>query len=178
MIKTQRQYHATQSQRDLLAAALHDAQAIATPDVFRAAHIQALQTDIQTLQHEITLYDRQRNGEFDLSTLQSIATLGQNLIRARIACKLTQKDLAQALGKKEQAIQRLEATDYTTASLATLTTIAETIANHQRTRPIETHPKEHVGCVSEARRITPSRKQPSSGRRPHPLGPEAPDPHP
>jgi HTH-type transcriptional regulator/antitoxin HigA len=135
MIKTNRQYHATKSQLAFLTTALQAAQAIPTPDIFRTAHIQSLQSDIQTLQHELTLYDRQINGEFDLTPLQAIPTLGQTLIRARIACQLTQKDLAQALGKKEQAIQRLEATDYTTASLATLTTIAETLTNHQRTRP-------------------------------------------
>ena len=39
------------------------------------------------------------------------------LIKARIAAGLSQKDLAERLGLKEQQVQKYEATDYTSASL-------------------------------------------------------------
>ena len=40
------------------------------------------------------------------------------LIKARVAQGLSQRDLAERLGLKEQQIQRYEATDYASASLA------------------------------------------------------------
>ena len=55
-----------------------------------------------------------------------------DLVRARIACNLTHKELARALGKKEQAIQRWEAAGYSTVSLSALATIASVIIDYQR----------------------------------------------
>ena len=69
----------------------------------------------------------------DLSPVRNIEHIGADLIRARIACNLTHKELAKALGKKEQAIQRWEASDYRTVSLSTLTMIADVIIERQRT---------------------------------------------
>ena len=47
-----------------------------------------------------------------------VADLPAILIKARIARGLSQKDLAERVGLKEQQIQRYETTDYTTANLA------------------------------------------------------------
>ena len=47
-----------------------------------------------------------------------VADLPAVLIKARIAQGLSQKDLADRIGLKEQQIHRYEATDYTSASLA------------------------------------------------------------
>ena len=47
-----------------------------------------------------------------------VAALPSMLIKARIARGLSQKDLAERVGLKEQQIQRYEATDYATANLA------------------------------------------------------------
>ncbi|MFQ5652267.1 MAG: helix-turn-helix transcriptional regulator [bacterium] len=49
------------------------------------------------------------------------------LIQARIARGLTQKELAQKLGLKEQQIQRYEANDYAKASLARLNQIIDVL---------------------------------------------------
>jgi HTH-type transcriptional regulator/antitoxin HigA len=84
------------------------------------------------LEAEKREYEALLDGQFDLAALHDLERLGQNLIRARICSHLTHKDLADALGNKEQAIQRLEATDYSTASLATLATIANAIIGLQR----------------------------------------------
>jgi HTH-type transcriptional regulator/antitoxin HigA len=127
MIKNQKQRRVTQEQIKLLSSALTQARAVAKPDVFMRAHITSLETDIHALQEELRHYQSLLEGKFDLAALQEVEHLGQDLIRARICCKLTQKDLATALGKKAQAIQRLEAADYSSASLATLRTIASTI---------------------------------------------------
>ena len=127
MIKNQRQYRVTLEQIDLLATAMKQVKAVIRPNVFTEAHITSLETDISALRDDVRQYDSLQGGQFDMASLQHVRHLGRDLIRARIACKLTHKDLAIALGKKEQAIQRLEAKDYSTASLATLTTIVNVI---------------------------------------------------
>jgi transcriptional regulator with XRE-family HTH domain len=48
------------------------------------------------------------------------------LIRSRIAAGLSQKDLGERLGMKEQQIQRYEATDYSGASFSTLSAVVNT----------------------------------------------------
>ena len=131
MIKNQRQYRTSRSQRALLSLAMAQARAVADPDVFVRAHIGALETDIARLEDEMRQYDLSRRAPVDVAALRHVGDLGRDLIRARIARNLTHKDLAQAVGKKEQAIQRLEAADYRTASLATLAAIASAIANFQ-----------------------------------------------
>jgi HTH-type transcriptional regulator/antitoxin HigA len=52
------------------------------------------------------------------------------LVKARIARNLTQKDLANALGIKEQQVQRYESELYRSANLKTLSNIAETLGLH------------------------------------------------
>ena len=115
----------------LLSSALNQARAVGNPDVFVRAHVTSLETDIHALEEELRQYRSLLEGTFDWAALREVEHLGQDLIRARISCKLTQKQLARALGKKEQAIQRLEATDYRSASLATLRTIANTIMSYR-----------------------------------------------
>ena len=57
-------------------------------------------------------------GLFQLDQLKTVAELPTLLIKARIAQGLSQKELAERLGLKEQQIQRYEATDYASARLA------------------------------------------------------------
>ena len=59
-----------------------------------------------------------RRPQIPLDGLGTVAELPANLIKARIARGLSQKDLADRIGLKEQQIQRYEATDYASASLA------------------------------------------------------------
>jgi transcriptional regulator with XRE-family HTH domain len=59
--------------------------------------------------------------------LNSLDALPKVLIEARIAAGLTQEDLASRLGLKPQQIQRYEASDYQTASLARLRGIARVL---------------------------------------------------
>lgn len=68
-----------------------------------------------------------RSGEESVLTLDSFAELPLALIKARVALGLTQKDLADRLGVKEQQIQRYEATDYTAASVRRLKQVIEAL---------------------------------------------------
>ena len=132
MIKNQRQHRVTSEQIRMLAQALDDAKGVAAPDVFVKAHVASLETDMARLEDEVRHYESLKRGPIDLSPLRNVEHLGLDLIRARIACDLTHKDLARALGKKEQAIQRWEASNYSTASLAALTSIANVIIAHRK----------------------------------------------
>ena len=53
-----------------------------------------------------------------MDSLKVVADLPSILIKARIAQGLSQKDLAERIGLKEQQIQRYEATDYASANLS------------------------------------------------------------
>jgi HTH-type transcriptional regulator / antitoxin HigA len=62
---------------------------------------------------------------FEAASLAGLATL---LIKARIARGWTQQRLADQLGVAEQQIQRYEATEYRTASLARICDVAAALS--------------------------------------------------
>ncbi|WP_044410200.1 XRE family transcriptional regulator [Thiomicrospira microaerophila] len=87
------------------------------------AQLDALIAQKNTLEKEVYEYEKLISGEFDILDVETISDLPKALIRARISLGLTQKDLADRLGKKEQQIQRYENTDYQSASFSTLVSI-------------------------------------------------------
>src|SRR5947199_184943 len=62
--------------------------------------------------------------------LNSFDELPTALIQARIAAGLTQKQLAERLGLKEQQIQRYEATGYASASLKRVSAVIQALGLH------------------------------------------------
>ena len=66
-------------------------------------------------------------GGFELDELNVFAQLATFLIKARIARGLSQRELADRIGLKEQQIQRYEATDYASASLARIKEVASAL---------------------------------------------------
>ncbi len=83
-----------------------------------------LHGQLDDLRQELAQYDALRRGERSSQPVATLDELPSALIRARIAAGLTQRDLAESLGLKEQQIQRYEATDYASASLARVQLIA------------------------------------------------------
>lgn len=71
---------------------------------------------IEDLEDEIKEYEGLVNGNLHCLQAKSLIDIPKVLIAARIAQKLSQKELGELLGLKEQQIQRYEATDYETAS--------------------------------------------------------------
>ena len=71
-------------------------------------------------------YEALKNGSASLS-LSSLRDLPLLLVRARIASKMTQKQLAEKLGLKPQQIQRYEATRYRTITLERMLEVAEAL---------------------------------------------------
>ena len=71
---------------------------------------------IEDLEYEIKEYEGLINSNFHCLQAKSLIDIPKVLIAARIAQKLSQKELGELLGLKEQQIQRYESTDYETAS--------------------------------------------------------------
>ena len=95
--------------------------------------------ELARLRAELADFDQLRGGTlstFDAASLEELSTV---LVKARIARGWTQRQLGEALGMAEQQIQRYEANDYRSTSLARLCDIANalgvTVAQHAELKP-------------------------------------------
>ncbi len=121
MIKNDRQYRITRAQAEKFATALADLEQSAETDevhpLLRKAQEDALRSQYEDLRAQLDEYEALQSGKHTVLEVPSFDALPLALIQARIALGLSQKDLAERLGLKEQQIQRYEATEYTAASL-------------------------------------------------------------
>lgn len=122
MIKNERQYRITRAQADKFAQAVAQMHTPAVPakdmhPLLQKAQQEALQSQLDDLRREIAEYEDLRQGRKPVTLSGSFDELPRTLIRARIASGLSQKELAERLGVKEQQVQRYEATEYSSASL-------------------------------------------------------------
>jgi transcriptional regulator with XRE-family HTH domain len=130
MIRNERQYRITAHQRKLLADALDELVVNAADAVARDLPEQAelkvelerasLTGQINELDAQLREYEALRAGTVGTIRVSSFAELPDALVRARIGSGLTQRELAERLGLKEQQIQRYEAERYAGASMARL----------------------------------------------------------
>lgn len=133
MIRNERQYRTTLRQRQALADALDrllgeradtvssergpfDDQAQLRLELEQAS----LDGQIATLDVQLHDYEALRTGQVSVVRADSLAELPDALVRARIGSGLTQRELAERLGLKEQQVQRYEAENYASASLSRL----------------------------------------------------------
>jgi ribosome-binding protein aMBF1 (putative translation factor) len=121
MIKNERQYRITKAQAIKLAEALErvarasgDA-ALVHPRLLQA-QADALRSQLADLQTQLEAYDALRSQQQTAFSVESFEDFPRVLIQARIAAGMSQRELAERLGLKEQQIQRYEATEYTSAS--------------------------------------------------------------
>jgi ribosome-binding protein aMBF1 (putative translation factor) len=123
MIKNARQYQITKSQVAKLEGALtqltplQENSGLVHPRVQRAQE-DALRSQIVDLREQLAEYEALRGGQRTILALGSFEEFPRALVQARIAEGISQKELAKRLGLKEQQIQRYEATEYASASLA------------------------------------------------------------
>jgi ribosome-binding protein aMBF1 (putative translation factor) len=132
MIKNERQYRITKAQAAKLEAALESFSAQSadggkTHPRLVKAQAEALRSQLESLQSELREYEEIKAGAVPPPDLSYIAVVPQDLIRARIAAGLSQKDLAERLGMPEQQIQRYEAVEYESVSLARIIEIAKAL---------------------------------------------------
>jgi transcriptional regulator with XRE-family HTH domain len=130
MIKNERQYRLTRTQLDRFRRVLDELQggaAAPAEQLRRDLELAAVDAQVRELTAELQEYDDLRTGKADVGPLGSLDDLPRVLIRARIASGLTQHDLADRLGMPEQQVQRYEANDWSTASLARLIEVAKVL---------------------------------------------------
>jgi DNA-binding XRE family transcriptional regulator len=129
VIKNERQYRITNALADRFAQSLRELprQASAADPLLHKAQVDAMTSQLEELHGQLEEYEALSSGRISSWRFASIDDLPRSLIKARIASGRSQKDLADQLGLKEQQIQRYEATDYESASLARVMEIADAL---------------------------------------------------
>jgi HTH-type transcriptional regulator / antitoxin HipB len=129
MIKNERQYKISRSRLDEVRNTVSELQRTPLPQglqpEMRQLQLDALNGTMVDLETELGDYDALHDATLIEAT--GIEQLPIALIRARIACGLTQRQLAEQLDMQEQAIQRYEATNYTGVSFSRLVEIADAL---------------------------------------------------
>jgi len=128
MITNEKQFRSTRQLVERLRGGLA---ALETPSdvhpMFVEAQRSALASQIEELEEDIALYEALRSGQVRTFEAEGLHDLPDILIRARIARGMSQKELADFLGMKEQQIQRYEAERYRSASLERLAEVADAL---------------------------------------------------
>jgi HTH-type transcriptional regulator / antitoxin HipB len=127
MIQNEHQYKVTQNKLKDLERALIELSEIENtlhPRQFSSRQ-KGLQLKINDLSQEIEEYnDLKQQTSIKISSIQDLPVA---LIKARIAKGMTQKELAQKIGVKEQQVQRDEANQYSSAGFHRLTEVAKAL---------------------------------------------------
>ena len=138
MIKNELQYKLTKSSAENFEKSLHwlrenpGAQDQLDP-ILAKAEEDGLQSMIDELREEIQEYERTKQGDVDMTSLTSVHMVPRTLIKARIARGLSQRQLAQLVGLKEQQIQRYESNDYSNVDLGRVQEIARALTGDAST---------------------------------------------
>ncbi|MEL6579273.1 MAG: helix-turn-helix transcriptional regulator [Cyanobacteria bacterium J06621_12] len=128
MIQNQHQYQVTQNKLKDLEQGLVELEKIKDtlhPRQFLERR-NGLSKSISTLQQEIEDYERLRQQQTSIK-IASIKELPLALIRARIAMGMTQKELAEKMGVKEQQVQRDEGNQYSSAGFRRIAEVADAL---------------------------------------------------
>jgi transcriptional regulator with XRE-family HTH domain len=141
MIHTDRQLAKTREQVELLRASI--VESVGAPmsgidPVIAEASRAAVVEQARELEEEILEYELLKQGAVAIPDLREVQHLHTNLIRARIALGLTQRELAERLDMAEQQIQRYEANEYAGASLSRLREVAAALVQDDGQSPAVT----------------------------------------
>lgn len=123
MIKNERQYLITKKRLKDFHRGLKELQERKDSDLhplLKQAEFEALNSQIHELESDLREYEEIRSAKEISFKIKSFDELPSAIIKARIASGLSQKDLADRLGMKEQQIQRYESTSYKSISLERL----------------------------------------------------------
>lgn len=132
MIKNERQYRITRAQAERFSQALNDLQGQGSEltevhPLLRQAREDALRSQLGDLEGDLREYEALKAGHFEFEQLKTVAELPTMLIKARIARGLSQRDLAERMGLKEQQVQRYEASEYESASFARIRNVVDAL---------------------------------------------------
>jgi len=132
MITNERQYRITRAQFNKLKIAVESFDfeenfKQVKDELLVKAQIDALNSEYENLRMQIQEYEVLKSGAIKILQASTLEELPIILIKARIAKGLSQRELAQSMGLKEQQIQRYEAEEYASASLTRLVEVANTL---------------------------------------------------
>lgn len=130
MIKNERQYKITKAQADRFSQTLERLELDSGEGVhplIAKARTDAVRSQLADLEMELAEYEALKKGDFPMDGLNAVSGLPDVLIKARISQGLTQKELADRMGLKEQQIQKYEASDYASASFARIREVADAL---------------------------------------------------
>jgi HTH-type transcriptional regulator/antitoxin HigA len=132
MISNERQYKVARSQANKFEEALKNFKELKLIEqgidpLLIKAQRDALTSQLEDLREEIQQYEVLSAGNITELSATTVAELGKKLIETRIAKRISQKDLANLLGMKEQQIQRYEQERYASASLQRLSEISSAL---------------------------------------------------
>lgn len=130
MIKNERQYRITKTQVVAFEASVAEMDARykdAELDLLAKVQLDAAKSQLEDLRDEVGEYEELRRNRPSSIEAKSLEDLPTALIRARIAMGMSQKELAEKMGVKEQQLQRYEATNYETANLSRLQGVASAL---------------------------------------------------
>ncbi len=132
MITNERQYRISRAQLKKLRDAarafdLEETTKCHKSRVLAKAELGALTSEVDNLKAQVREYEDLKSGFVTGLKATSLEELPTVLIKARIAKGLSQRQLANALGVKEQQIQRYESSDYASVSLRRLVRVADAL---------------------------------------------------
>jgi len=132
MITNERQYRITKAQIEKFKTAIgsFDIKAATKQmksEVLAKAELAALRSEYEKLFSQLHEYETLKSGTVEVLKASTLEDLPSILIRARIAKGFSQRQLAEAIGLKEQQIQRYEAEEYASANLQRLAKVANAL---------------------------------------------------
>lgn len=131
MITNERQYRITKSEarkfEQAIAAARGREPGRDVDPLIHLAMIESLESEHAVLREQLDQYEALKAGKVKHRKVNSLRDLPIMLIEGRIAAGLTQRQLSQRLGLKEQQIQRYESTLYSGVGLDRLQDIADAV---------------------------------------------------
>ena len=132
MITNERQYRITSAQLEKFRKAIDDFDINAVikqtkSKILAKAEIDALRSEYENLSMQLHEYEALKSGTVEIPKASNLDELPSILIRARISKGLSQRQLADAVGLKEQQIQRYEAEEYASANLPRLAEVAKAL---------------------------------------------------
>lgn len=129
MIKNDKQLSLTKEQVKKFeeSLALLDQKKDEIPPMVYGIQRKGLQGQLQSLLNDIAEYNALREGKLFISEKLKISEIYQLIIKGRMAMGISQLELANRLGTTQQQIQRYEATNYETASLARISEVIDAL---------------------------------------------------
>lgn len=161
MIANDRQYRITRAEARRFEEAVDAARREDGPKSearLRRAIVEGLESQLRDLRNEIAHYEALRAGNVRRRIIDSFHDLPIALIEARIAARMTQKQLAGRLGLPEQQIQRYESTGYAGVSVQRVQDVVDALGVTIRKEIRYAHPAKGGASKQGRARTKPKRR--------------------